>query len=81
MAPQIGDTVVYIQPSHEKPHNGHRDHPALVTYAWSADCLNLKVFFDCGPIEDRTSVNRYSTLHGSGFEEKVGRVLTATAKV
>ena len=75
MAPQVGDIVVYIQSSNEKPYNGHRDHPAIVTCSWSTDCLNLKVFFDCGPVEDKTSVNRFSNLHGSGFEERVGRTL------
>jgi len=55
MAPSIGRIVVYTQPETEQPFNGHRDHPAIVTHVWSDTCVNLKVFFDCGPTDDRTS--------------------------
>lgn len=54
--PEIGQIVKYIQPAGEKPYNGHRDHPAIITAVWSETCVNLKVLFDCGPVEDRTSV-------------------------
>jgi len=53
--PTIGQIVVFVQPEHEQPFNGHREHPAVVTAVWAADCVNLKVLFDCGPVEDRTS--------------------------
>jgi len=65
--PRIGDTVVYFQPTkdHEgnpvKKSNGHRDHPAIVTAVWSDGCVNLKVFFDCSPVADETSVNLRDT--------------------
>lgn len=55
--PCVGMPVVYIQPDKENAHNGHSDHPAVVTRVWSDTCVNLKVFFDGGPCEDRTSVN------------------------
>lgn len=45
--PSIGRIVVY--------HQQNEDHPAIITHVWSDDCVNLKVFFDCGPIEDLIS--------------------------
>jgi hypothetical protein len=62
---KIGDIITYIQPKDETPYNGHRDHPAMVTAVWGDECVNLKVFFDCGPVEDRTSVEPHG--HYGGF--------------
>lgn len=64
---KIGDIVTYIQPAGEKPYNGHRDHPAMVTAVWGNGpnaSVNLKVFFDCGPVEDRTSISPHGNYGG-----------------
>lgn len=60
MKPSIGRVLVFTQQEHETPHSGHRDHPCIITHVWTDDCVNVKVFFDCGPVEDRTS-QQFST--------------------
>lgn len=62
--PKIGDTVIFFQDTPklgDEWHNGHRDHLAIVTAVWGPDCVNLKVLFDQGPIEDKSSVSRRTT--------------------
>jgi hypothetical protein len=74
MRAYVGMTVVYHQNRSEKivqergGYNGHRDHPAIVTGVHGdGSCVNLKVLFDCGPVEDRTSVSRLDPdLVGNG---------------
>jgi len=54
----MGRTVIYRQPSRERPYNGCREHPAIIN-VWAdgeVPAVNLTVFFDCGPVECRTSV-------------------------
>lgn len=58
MKPTIGRIVNYTQPSHELPHNGTRTHPAMITAVFSDICVNLKVFFDLGSVENRSSQQR-----------------------
>lgn len=62
----IGQSVVYIQGEHETLYNGHNNHPAIITQVWSPTCVNLKVFFDCGPVEDRTSVCTLDQIQKGG---------------
>jgi hypothetical protein len=58
MTPSIGRIVIYRQPDTELPINGTREHPAIVTRAWSERCVNLTVFLDgCSPVPV-TSVER-----------------------
>lgn len=57
--PKVGQIVIYRQPKKERKYGRH--HPAIVTRVWSDEDVNLKVFIDCGPIEDRASV-----VHGKG---------------
>lgn len=70
-APRIGQMVTFHQSKHETSlGNGVMEHPAVITRAWGHDCVNLKVFPDCGSIVDRTSVPR--AFHGGnawGFSE------------
>lgn len=54
--PKLGQTVIFRQPQDDRAMNGHKDHPAIVTCVHTDDMVNLKVFFDCGNCEDRTSV-------------------------
>lgn len=56
--PFLGETVIYVQPGHEQPINGTREHPAIVTRVWNETMVNLKVMFDCGPTESVGSVMR-----------------------
>lgn len=56
--PHVGQTAVYHQPIAEMFYNNHDDHPAIITTVHAPDLVNLKVFFDCGPVQDRTSVHR-----------------------
>ncbi len=60
MSPTIGMAVVYNQPQVEEGFNGHRDHAAVITDVHSDTLVNLKVFFDCGPVDDRTSVELWN---------------------
>lgn len=68
---KVGQMVVYMCPPGEL-HNNHRDHPAVVTTTFSEDMVNLKVFFDCGPVEDRTSVNRKDDSGSYWFPWELG---------
>lgn len=68
MTPTIGRIVHYTQPGHEPSHNGSRTHPAIITAVHSATCVNLKVFFDFGPVEDRSSVSPRGALSGEVAE-------------
>lgn len=54
--PKIGEVCTFIASDKSDEHNCHADHPCIVTRAWSDHCVNVKVFFDCGPVEDRASV-------------------------
>ena len=75
MAPSLGRVVIYTQLKGENLHNGHADHPAIITRVWSPECVNLKVLFDCGPVEDQTSVVRKDEAHQHGvrsWPEKIG---------
>lgn len=62
MAPAMGMNVIYHQAVGEREFNHHPNHAAVITEVHSDGLVNLKVFFDCGPVEDRTSVH----LLGSG---------------
>jgi hypothetical protein len=53
---KLGQTVIYRQPQDDRAMNGHKDHPAIVTCVHPGDMVNVKVFFDGGNCEDRTSV-------------------------
>lgn len=53
---KLGQNVIYRQGVEDNLFNGHHDHPAVVTCVHSDEMVNLKVFFDCGNCEDRTSV-------------------------
>lgn len=59
-APEVGEIVIfYANASSEVDlHNGTKIHPGIITRVWSATCVNLKVFFDGGPVKDRGSVQR-----------------------
>lgn len=49
MKPSVSRIVIYRQPSYEAPHNGAREHPAIVTRVWGSGdrpCVNLTVFPD-----------------------------------
>lgn len=69
--PRVGQVVVYHQrPIELSLGNGAFEHPAIVTRVWGPDCVNLKVFPDCGTVVDQTSVGR--AFHNglrSGFAE------------
>ncbi len=54
--PSPGRIVLYTQPSFEKPVNGTRTHPAIVTRVWNDFSVNLHVFLDGRMSEPRTSV-------------------------
>lgn len=53
--PSIGCILIFTQPESENPHNGHRDHPCVITKVWSDDCVNVKVLPDCAAPYDSTS--------------------------
>jgi len=53
--PHVGDMLVYMQSPNEPQQGGHADHPCVVMRVWSPDCVNVKVFFEGKPAEDRTS--------------------------
>ena len=74
MKPSIGRVVHYTQPEDEKHFNGIAVHPAVITRVWSETCVNLKVFFDCGPVEDRTSVVVKDDGHSTSCWEWPSRV-------
>jgi hypothetical protein len=69
--PRLGATVVYHQPPGEKSlGNGAKEHPAIITRVWGPDCVNIKVFPDCGEIVDRTSIPRaFYSGQNWGFQE------------
>lgn len=58
MKPTIGRIVVFKQSANERPHNGTREHPAMITRVHNDDYVNLHVFFDGGPVSAITSVHR-----------------------
>ena len=65
MKPSIGRIVIFHQSDNEAPHNGSRDHPAIVNAVWPQfggdGGINCTVFPDLGPVEFRTSVPHKST--------------------
>ncbi len=63
MKPSKGRTVIFRQGAGETPHNGSREHPAIVNRVWADNetpALNLTVFPDCAPPESRTSIPHVS---------------------
>lgn len=54
--PELGEMVVYQAQSHEE-YNSEKLHPAVITKVWGPDTVNIKVFFDNGPVENRSSCN------------------------
>lgn len=66
----IGRIVHYYQGDYEAPAqykgvesqwpgtNGSRFHPAIITRAWTDDCVNLHVLWDAHPSEVRCSMTR-----------------------
>lgn len=70
MKPSIGRIVIYVVGDYETAFegfpfdgpNGTREHPAIITRAWSDDCVNLHVFFDANPSGVRMSVMRLPEL-------------------
>ncbi len=54
--PKVGQIVIYRCANDEIKYNNSQAHPAIVTCRHSDQIINLKVFFDCGPCEMRTSV-------------------------
>lgn len=56
MSPTVGRIVHFYRATGEKGVRG--PHPAIVTAVHDKDCVNLTVFFDNRPIENRTSVVR-----------------------
>lgn len=68
--PKVGQTVKFVLAENEKLANGHREQAAIVTAVWGPECVNLKVFLDCGETVDRTSVPRaFYNGHSWGFVE------------
>lgn len=67
--PNIGEPVVFIpNPGDEVAKSNHNTDgvAAVVTRVWSHGCVNLKIFPDCGPVQDRTSVVHQS-LNQAGY--------------
>lgn len=67
MKPSIGRVVIFRQGANEEPHNGSREHPAIVNHVWGegeTPALNLTVFPDCAAPESRTSVTHASKTEG-----------------
>ncbi len=62
---KIGDIVTFVGASDADEYNYTREHPAIVTRVNSDTMVNLKVFFDCGPVEDRSSVAAQHAPHRS----------------
>lgn len=61
--PKVGEIVLFTpNPDDAVAQSNHnRDEiAAIVTRAWSATCVNIKIIPDCGPMQDRTSVVHYS---------------------
>ena len=59
--PFVGEVVLFTpNPSDGVAKANKNDDaiPAIVTRVWSNVCVNLKIFPDCGPVQDRTSVVR-----------------------
>ena len=67
MKPSIGRTVIYRQGDNEKPVNGTRRHPAVITSVLSDTSVNLQVFFDAGPVSAVTSVPHESVAGPEAF--------------
>lgn len=57
--PQVGEIALYFPNPDDKvaKANSNDDYiPAIITRVWSDTCVNLKIFPDCGSVQDRTSV-------------------------
>ncbi len=54
--PKIGKIVIYRCAQDETKFNNSEAHPAIVTCRHGDGMVNLKVFFNGGPCEDRISV-------------------------
>jgi hypothetical protein len=67
--PYIGESVIFVpNPGDEVAKSNHNDDgvAAVVTRIWSYGCVNVKIFPDCGPVQDRTSVVHQS-LNTAGY--------------
>jgi hypothetical protein len=65
--PRVGQIVEFHSSSTS---NGTNVSPAVVTRVWGPDCINCKVFPDCGEVRDETSVSRaYHNGYRYGFVE------------
>jgi hypothetical protein len=67
--PYIGESVIFVaNPGDEiaKSNHNYDGTAAVVTRIWSYGCVNLKIFPDCGPVQDRTSVVHQS-LNTAGY--------------
>lgn len=72
---KVGESCVYHGSGENDLYNNTITHPAIVTRVHSDTMVNLKVFFDCGPVEDRTSVAAQHSPHrgiGSAYFAPVG---------
>ena len=67
--PKLGQTVIYRTGKDENKPNNSSVHPAIITCVHTDQMVNLKVFFDCGGCEDRTSVLWRATAKKKGDEE------------
>lgn len=69
--PQIGDTVWYFPPKEDaaaRSNNNKGVIPATITRVWGSDCtcaVNLKIFPDHGPVQDRGSVGSMYVIPGT----------------
>lgn len=66
MPPQIGDIVLYRLPN---KYGEERWRPALVTTAWSEDCLNLHVVLDYNDQDEGIDVTPTSCTRGEGVRD------------
>lgn len=67
MLPTIGRIVIFRQGTADAPRNGTREHPAIVTRAWTDTNVNLQVLFDSGPVATMTSVQHESVAAPGAF--------------